>query len=71
MLKLTVLVLVEVIIGLAVAGVVLAVTVPVLIGRQLLAPGDLTSSLVIGAVLILAVTGMLLRPGSALRRAKR
>ena len=68
MLKLTMLVIVEAVIGLAAAAVLLAVIVPLLIGHHFIAPGDVAGSVVIGAVLILAIGAMLFRPGSALNR---
>jgi hypothetical protein len=68
MLKLTLLVIVEAVIGIAAAAVLLAVIVPLLIRRHFIAPGDLSGSVLIGVVLILAVGAMLLRPGSALNR---
>ena len=70
MLKLTLLVIVEALIGLAVAGGLLAVIVPLMIARHMIARGDLAGSIVIGAVLVLSVGIMLLRPGSALKRSK-
>ena len=66
--KLLLLVIVEIVVALAVAGSVLAVTVPALIGRHAFNPGDLGSSVLIILVLVLAVAAVLSRPGSALRR---
>ena len=68
MLKLMLLLIVESAVALAVAGGLLAVIVPVLAARHIFNPGDLTGSVVIIAVLVLAVAAMLFRPGSALRR---
>ena len=68
MLKLAFVVLVEVVVGLAVAAIVLAVGIPVMMRRELIAPGDLTGSFLIAGVLLAAVGGMLLRPGSAINR---
>jgi hypothetical protein len=63
-------VIVEVVIGIAAAAGLLAVAVPLLIQRHLVAPGDLRGSLVIGGVLALAIAAVLVRPGSALRQRK-
>ena len=71
MLKLTLLVILDAIIGVAAAAVLLAVIVPMLIGHHVITPGDLTGSVVIGAVLVLAIGAMLFRPGSALSRCGR
>ena len=68
MLKLIVGVLIEAIVGLALAGVLLGLSVPLLLRFQLIAPGGSIGSLVIGAVLVAVVGGMLFRPGSALNR---
>lgn len=68
MLKVAMLVLVEAVIGLAVAAVVLAIAVPVMVHHDLIAPGDLAGSVVIAGVLVCAIGGMLFRPGSAINR---
>ena len=68
MLKLVLVVLVEAAIGVAVAGVVLAVGIPLMIHRNWIAPGDLAGSMLVLSVLALSVSGMLLRPGSAISR---
>ena len=68
MVRLVLAVLVEIVIGLAIAAIVLAVRVPMMIGGGLMAPGDLVGTLAIAAVLAAAVGGMLLRPGSAICR---
>ena len=68
MLKLTILVIVDVLIGIAAAAVLLAVLVPSLIGQHLIAPGDLAGLIIICAILILAIAVMVFRPGSALHR---
>jgi hypothetical protein len=68
MLKLIMSVLVEAVIGLAVAAVVLAIAVPVMVRRDLIVPGDLAGSVVIAGVLVCAIGGMLFRPGSAINR---
>ena len=68
MVKLIMLVIVETVLGVAAAAVILVVLIPVLIGHRFITPGDLTGSIVIGAVLLVAVGAMLFRPGSALHR---
>lgn len=68
MLTLTIRVMTEAAIGLAAAAVLLAIIVPALIGYHVIKPGDLAGSIVIGAVLVLAIGAMLFRPGSALNR---
>ena len=62
--------MVEAIVGVAVAGLLLAVAMPVLIRHHFLAPGDLRGALLIGTVLVLAIGVILLRPGGSLRRRK-
>ena len=68
MLRLAIRVFVETLIGLSVAAVVLAISLPVMIGRHLITPGDLTGSVLITSVLVCAIGGMLFRPGSAINR---
>jgi hypothetical protein len=68
MLKLTAMVLFEAVIGLAVAGAVLAVGIPPMVGHELISPGDLAGSIIIAAVLVCSIGGMLFRPGSAINR---
>ena len=68
MLKLMLRVLVEILIGVSLAGVVLAASVPVLIRYELVTPGDLAGTFVIAGALVIAVGGMLFRRGSALNR---
>jgi hypothetical protein len=68
MVKLVILVLIEIVIGMAGAALLLAVIVPLLIGHHVFSPGDLGSSVVISAALLLAIGAALLRPNSALRR---
>ena len=67
MLKLALIVIVEAFIGVAAAGVLLAVVVPLLIRYGVIVPGALAGSVVIAAVLMFAIGAALLRPGSALR----
>ena len=68
MLKLLLSVLVEILVALMIAGLVLAIAIPLLIRYDIAGPGDLTSTIVVTGVLICAVGGMLLRPGSAMNR---
>ena len=68
MLKLTMFVILDAVIGLAAAAVLLAVIVPLLIRRHFILPGDLAGTVLIAAVLVLAIGAMLFRPGSALHR---
>lgn len=70
MLKLTMFVILEVVVGVALAAALLAVAVPLLIRYRYMLPGDLAGSVLIGAVLVLSVAAMLFRPGSAIRRPK-
>jgi hypothetical protein len=66
--KLLLSVIIEVIIGVSLAGVVLAVAVPMLHSANLLGANDLTSTIVIVGVLGVAVAIALFRPGSAIHR---
>jgi len=66
--KLLLSVIVEVIIGVSFAGVVLAIAVPTLHSADLLGANDLTSTIVIVGVLVVAVAIALFRPGSAIHR---
>jgi hypothetical protein len=67
-LRLIVAVLVETILGLMVAAGILAVVIPVLLRRGLIAAGDAPGSAVVGLVMISCVVLAVLRPDSALRR---
>ena len=66
--KLLLSVIIEVIIGVSLAGVVLAIAVPMLHSADLLGANDLTSTIVIVGVLVVAVAIALFRPGSAIHR---
>jgi hypothetical protein len=66
--KLAVIVVIEVIIGVSLAGALLAILIPVLHRYALLTPGDLTSNVVVGIVIIAVTGAILLRPGSAINR---
>ena len=68
MVKRAMLVLFELATGVTAAALLLAVTVPLLIGYHILSPGDLASSVVIGAALLGAIGVALFRPNSAFRR---
>jgi len=68
MLKLAFVVVVEIVVALAVAGLVLAIAVPMMVQRNLMAPGDLAGLLMVVVVFVAAIGGMLFRPGSAINR---
>jgi hypothetical protein len=68
MIKLILSVLVEAVLGLAVAGIALAIAVPLMIRNELLTSGELPTSILVTGVIVCAVAVMLFRPGSALRR---
>jgi hypothetical protein len=61
---------VEAIVGISVAGALLAIVVPLLIEHSVIAPGDGAGVVLITSVLLLAIGVALFRPGSALRRSK-
>ena len=67
-LKLILAVVVEAILGLAVAAGILATVVPVLLRRGLIAAGDAPGFIVVVVVLISCMAVAILRPGSALRQ---
>jgi hypothetical protein len=58
----------EILIGLLVAGIALGVAIPILMRSGVMAEGGILGFLVITGTLVLAICGMLLRPGSALKR---
>jgi len=70
MLRLMVVLVIETVVGIALAGALLAMVVPLLIEHSVIAPGDAAGAVLIASVLIVAVGVALLRPGSALRRSK-
>ena len=70
MLRLMVVLVVEAIVGISVAGALLAIVVPLLIEHSVIAPGDGAGVVLIASVLLLAIGVALFRPGSALRRSK-
>ena len=61
----------EILVGIFVAGIVLGVGIPSLIRTGVIAEGGIAGLLVIAGTLVLAVCGVLLRPGSALKRSRR
>jgi hypothetical protein len=72
MLKTLLSVVVEVLVAAAIAGLLLAVVVPVLTRTEVVGANDVPTQVVITGVLVGAVALALLRPGSALRhRVKR
>ena len=58
----------EILIGLLVAGIALGIAIPILMKFGVIAEGGMSGFLVIAGTLVLAICGMLLRPGSALKR---
>jgi hypothetical protein len=58
----------EILMGFFLAGIMLAISVPILMRAEVIAPGDLASVCIIAGTLALAVGAMLFRPGSALHR---
>ena len=61
----------EILVGIFVAGIVLGVGIPSLIRTGVIAEGGIAALLVVAGTLVLAICGVLLRPGSALRRSRR
>jgi peptidoglycan/LPS O-acetylase OafA/YrhL len=61
----------EILIGVLVAGIALGVGIPFLMRSGYITEGGLSGLLVIAGTLVLAICGMLLRPGSALKRSRR
>jgi len=68
MLKLILRMLGEILVGIFVGGVVLAISIPMLMRTGLITTGDLAGVLFIAVTLVLSVAGMLFRPGSAINR---
>jgi hypothetical protein len=58
----------EILIGFFLAGIILAIGVPMLVRSGMIVPGDVVSVCLIAGTLALAVGAMLFRPGSALHR---
>ena len=66
--KLIVHVAVEVVVGLMVGGVILAVLIPPLLRRHWIEQGDVRGACLISLVLLITVGVMVFRPGGTLRR---
>ena len=62
---------VEIILGFCVAGVLLAIIVPLLTWAGWIRTGDATGALVIGGTIVATIAMMVFRPGSALNRRDR
>ena len=71
MVKLLLGVLIEAVLGIALAGLILAVVVPVLNHFRSIRQGDLTSMGVIVGVIVCVMAIVLARPGSAINRWRR
>lgn len=68
MVKLLLGVVVEVAVALLIAGLILAIAIPLLNQSDVVAVGDATSARIIIGVMIVALAIALFRPGSAIRR---
>jgi hypothetical protein len=68
MMKLVIGVVIEVLVGTMIAGLILALAIPLLNRSNVVVMHDATSQVVIISVLIGAVALALFRPGSAIRR---
>ena len=68
MLKLAVGMVIEVFAGVSLAGLILALAIPLLSRNDLLDADNITSRVIIIGVLVGAVAVALFRPGSAIRR---
>jgi hypothetical protein len=68
MVKLLLSVFVEAIVGVSLAGLLLAVIVPALNHYRPTGAEDTTAAIVIVAVIVVVTAGVLLRPGSAINR---
>ena len=68
MVKLILRMLGEILIGFFLAGITLAISVPLLMRSEVIVPGDLASVCIIAGTLALTVGVMLLRPSSAFHR---
>jgi hypothetical protein len=68
MLKLLLGVVIEVFVGVSVAGLILALTIPLLYYNSLPGANDSTTRITIVGVLVCAVAVAIFRPGSAIRR---
>jgi hypothetical protein len=68
MIGLALLVLLEAVIGVALAGIALAIVIPLLLRFGWIAAGGATGAVVVVAVLVMTVAIVILRPGSAISR---
>ena len=68
MLKLVLGVAFEVAVAMSIAGLLLAVVVPVVNGTHLVTVDDTASTIIVSGVLVAALAIALCRPGSAIRR---
>jgi hypothetical protein len=68
MIRVALLVLLEAVIGVALAGIALAIVIPLLLRFDWIAAGGAAGTVVIVAVLVMAVAVVILRPGSAISR---
>ena len=68
MAKLVLLGLLDTLVGVAVAGGLIAILIPVLVRRGILTPGDLRGVIVMALILVVCVGVSLFRPGSAFNR---
>ena len=68
MVKLILRIVGEILIGFFLAGIILAISVPLLMRSGMIVPGDVVRVCLIAGTLALAVGAMVFRPGSALHR---
>lgn len=68
MLKLLLGIVIEVLVSVALAGLILALAIPLMNRNDLMNGNDLASRVVITGVLVVAVAVALFRPGSAIHR---
>jgi hypothetical protein len=71
MVKLILRIVGESLIGFFLAGIVLAISVPMLLRSGLIVPGDVASVCIIAGTLALGIGAMVFRPGGALRHGGR
>jgi len=58
----------EILVALIVAGVLVAIVIPLMIQTELMHPGDAAGTIVVIGMVLIAVATALLRPGSAIHR---
>ncbi len=68
MAKLFLAIVFEIVLALGVAGVLIAIVIPLMVHADLMQPGDFTAAAIILAILTLAIAVALFRRGSAIRR---